>query len=81
MTPDEEQKHQEREYESVSEQSDQILLYMQDRFHYLMEENQPENAIAIGDEYLEWIGQYPDEVFLYYNEKELQQDYEARRSA
>jgi hypothetical protein len=81
MTPDEEQRQQEKEYESVSEQSDQILLYMQDRFQHLMEENQMDNAIAIGDEFLEWIGQYPDEVFLYYNEKELQQDYEAKQSS
>jgi hypothetical protein len=80
MTPDEEQKIQEKEYECVSEQSDQILLYMQDRFQELMEENQIENAIAIGDEYFEWIRQDPDEVFLYYNEKELKQDYETRRS-
>jgi tRNA splicing ligase len=79
MTPDEEQRQQEKEYESVSEQSDQILLYMQDRFQELMEENQTENAIAIGDEFLEWIGQYPDEVFLYYNENELKQDYESKR--
>jgi hypothetical protein len=81
MTPDEEQRQQEKEYESVSEQSDQILLYMQDRFQELMSENRMDDAIAIGDEYLEWIGQYPDEVFLYYNERELQQDYEAKRSA
>jgi hypothetical protein len=81
MTPDEEQRQQEKEYESVSEQSDQILLYMQDRFQHLMEENQMDNAIAIGDEFLEWIGQYPDEVFLYYNEKELQQDYETKQSS
>lgn len=80
MSLDDEQKQQEKEYESVSEQSDQILLYMQDRFQYLMEENCIDHAIAIGDEYLEWIGQYPDEVFLYYNEKELAQDYEAKRS-
>jgi hypothetical protein len=79
MTPDEEQRQQEKEYESVSEQSDQILLYMQDRFQDLMSENRVDDAIAIGDEYLEWIGQYPDEVFLYYNEKELQQDYESKR--
>lgn len=79
MTPNEQQHLQEKEYESVSEQSDQILLYMQDRFQHLMEENQMDNAIAIGDEFIEWIGQYPDEVFLYYNEKELQQDYESKR--
>jgi len=81
MTPDEEQRQQEKEYESVSEQSDQILLYMQDRIQHLKEENQMDNAIAIGDEFLEWIGQYPDEVFLYYNEKELQQDYETKQSS
>lgn len=81
MTPDEEQIQQEKEYESVSEQSDQILLYMQDRFQELMEQNQMDNAIALGDEFFEWIRQDPDEVFLYYNEKELQQDYETKRSA
>lgn len=73
------QKQQEQEYESVSEQSDQILLYMQDRFQHLMEENQMDNAIAIGDEFIEWIGQYPDEVFLYYNEHELKQDYKQKK--
>jgi len=73
MTPQEEQRQQEKEYESVSEQSDQILLYMQDRFQELMSENRMDDAIAIGDEYLEWIGQYPDEVFLYYNENELKE--------
>ena len=78
MTLDEEQKQQEREYEHVSEQSDQILLYMQDRFQYLMEHDQINDAIAVGDEFFEWIRQDPDEVFLYYNERELQQDYEQR---
>ena len=78
MTPDEEQRQQEKEYECVSEQSDQIVLYMQDRFQYLMEQDQMNDAIAIGDEYFEWIRQDPDEVFLYYNERELQQDYEQR---
>jgi len=78
MTPDEEQKQQEKEYECVSEQSDQIVLYMQDRFQYLMEQDQMNDAIAIGDEFFEWIRQDPDEVFLYYNERELQQDYEQR---
>lgn len=79
MTPDEEQQLQEKEYECVSEQSDQILLYMQDRFQDLMSENRMDDAIAIGDEFIEWIGQYPDEVFLYYNEKELKRDYQQRK--
>lgn len=76
MTPDEEQRQQEKEYECVSEQSDQIVLYMQDRFQYLMEQDRMNDAIAVGDEYFEWIRQDPDEVFLYYNERELQQQYE-----
>lgn len=79
MTPDEEQRQQEKEYESVSEQSDQILLYMQDRFQELMSENRMDDAIAVGDEFFEWIRQDPDEVFLYYNEKELQRDYESKK--
>jgi hypothetical protein len=44
-----------------------------------MSENRTDDAIALGDEYIEWIGQYPDEVFLYYNEKELKQDYKERK--
>ena len=79
MNEHEQQKQQEKEYECVSEQSDQILLYMQDRFQELMSENRTDDAIAIGDEFIEWIGQYPDEVFLYYNEKELKQDYKERK--
>ena len=78
MTPEEEQRIQEKEYESVSIQSDRILEYMQDRFQELISEDRADDAIAIGDEFLEWIGPYPDEVFLYYNEKELKEDYESK---
>ena len=59
----------------MSEQSDQIVLYMEDRFQYLMEQDRMEDAIALGDEFFEWIRQDPDEVFLYYNERELQQQF------
>jgi hypothetical protein len=79
MTPDEEQRQQEKEYESVSEQSDKILLYMQDRFMGLMQKDRNDDAIAIGDEFFEWIRQDPDEVFLYYNERELKEEYESKR--
>jgi hypothetical protein len=78
MTPNEEQRQQEKEYESVSKQSDQIVLYMQDRFQDLMSENRVDDAIAVGDEYFEWIRQDPDEVFLYYNERELQQEFDSK---
>jgi len=67
---------EEKEYACVSKQSDEIVLYMQDRFQHLMEKNQMNDAIAVGDEYFEWIRQDPDEVFLYYNERELQEQYE-----
>jgi hypothetical protein len=67
---------EEKEYANVSKQSDEIVLYMQDRFQHLLEKNQTDDAIAVGDEYFEWIRQDPDEVFLYYNERELQEQYE-----
>lgn len=62
-----------KEQESVSDQSDNILLYMQDRFQQLMEEDRMEDAIAIGDEFIEWMKGDEDEVFLYYNEYELKE--------
>jgi len=76
MTPNEEQRAQEKEYECVSRQSDCILSHMENRFNYLMANGRNEDAIAVGDEYFEWLSQDPDEVFLYYNEKELQEQYD-----
>lgn len=64
---------EEKEYQSVSDQSDNILSYMQDRFHELMEQDRMEDAIAIGDEFIEWMKGDEDEVFLYYNEHELKE--------
>lgn len=46
---------------------------MQDRFHELMEQDRMEDAIAIGDEFVEWMKGDEDEVFLYYNEHELKE--------
>jgi hypothetical protein len=62
-----------REEESVSKQSDNILEYMQDRFHTLMQEDRMDDAIAIGDEFIEWMKGDEDEIFLYYNEHELKE--------
>jgi hypothetical protein len=59
------------EEESVSEQVDQILERAQDRFAELLTQNRTDDAIALGDEFLEWLSQDPEETFLYYNEKEL----------
>lgn len=62
-----------KEEESVSTQSDDILSYMQDRFYELVKEDRMDDAIAIGDEYLEWMKGDEDEIFLYYNEHELKE--------
>jgi hypothetical protein len=64
---------EQREEESVSKQSDNILEYMQDRFHTLMQEDRMDDAIAIGDEFIEWMKGDEDEIFLYYNEHELKE--------
>jgi hypothetical protein len=79
MNEHDQQRQEEKEYESVSRQSDQILLYMQDRFLELMQSDRNDDAIAVGDEFLEWIKQDPDEVFLYYNENELKHEYESKK--
>jgi hypothetical protein len=64
---------EEKEFESVSKQSDNILEYMQDRFHTLMQEDRMDDAIAIGDEFIEWMKGDDDEIYLYYNEHELKE--------
>ena len=64
---------EQREEESVSTQSDNILQHMQDRFHTLMQEDRMDDAIAIGDEFIEWMKGDEDEIFLYYNEHELKE--------
>lgn len=64
---------EQKEQDSVSIQSDNILQYMQDRFHTLMQEDRMDDAIAIGDEYIEWMKGDEDEIFLYYNEHELKE--------
>jgi hypothetical protein len=64
---------EQKEEESVSKQSDNILEYMQDRFYQLVKEDKMDDAIAIGDEFIEWMKGDEDEVFLYYNEHELKE--------
>lgn len=64
---------------SISAQSDDILSYMQDRFHQLMTEDRMEDAISIGDEYIEWMKADPDEVYLYFTTTELNQEYMSRQ--
>ncbi len=66
-------KKEQKEQESISIQSDNILQYMQDRFQHLMQQDKMDDAIAIGEEYIEWMKGDDDEIFLYYNEYELKE--------
>lgn len=68
-----------KEYQSVSQQTDDILSYMQDRFHQLMTEDRMDDAISIGDEYVEWMKADPDEVYLYSKPDELLEDYKSKQ--
>lgn len=62
-----------KEQESVSQQADNILMYMQDRFNDLMHEDRMDDAIAIGDEFIEWMKDDDTEIYFYYNEHELKE--------
>lgn len=55
----------------ISHQIDNIITNRQRRFNYLMRKNRIEDAIAIGDEFLEWMD--PDNEFVvdWYSEIEL----------
>jgi hypothetical protein len=68
-----------KEHQSVSKQTDNILSYMQDRFHQLMTEDKMDDAISIGDEYIEWMKGDPDEVYLYSKPDELLEDYKSKQ--
>ena len=62
-----------QEQESVSQQADNILMYMQERFNDLMHEDRIDDAIAIGDEFIEWMKDDDTEIYFYYNEHELKE--------
>lgn len=70
-----------KEHQSVSKQTDDILSYMQDRFHQLMTEDRMDDAIAIGDEYIEWMKADPSEVYLYSKPDELLEDYRSKQQS
>ena len=61
----------------ISEQRDDICEWMVGRFRELMDENRADDAIALADEYLEWVNpdSYIDESTHFYNEDELLQLY------
>jgi hypothetical protein len=68
----------EQEQLSVSDQVDTILEAYQDQFFRVLNKNK-DDAIAIGDEVKEWLRDLDNEVILFYNERELKQQYKDLR--
>jgi hypothetical protein len=59
--------------ERLSQQRDDIYDWVVERFRYFMERDEIDNAMALADEFYEWMD--PDgmenEVTSFYNEEEL----------
>jgi len=66
----------------LSYQRDLVYDYCCERFKELMAEDRHEDALAIADEFFEWLDpdQMEQEETLYYNEEELLQLYVQRTS-
>jgi hypothetical protein len=62
----------------ISQQRDDIYDWCVERFRYFMEHDEIDNALALADEFYEWMDpeQLDDEDTLFYNEHELRQHYE-----
>ena len=59
------------EHESVSEQVDMIMKNRFRRFKYLMKNDRTEDAVAIGEEFTEWMMDLDNDEILYYREDQL----------
>ena len=59
--------------ERLSAQRDDIYDYMCDRFKQMIAEDRHDDAMAIADEFFEWLDpeQMDQEETLYYDEREL----------
>ena len=59
--------------ERLSAQRDDIYDYMCDRFKQMIVEERLDDAMAIADEFFEWLDpeQMDDEETFYYDEREL----------
>lgn len=60
-----------KEQESVSQQVDMILSNRQRRFNFLMKKGRVEDAVAVGEEFTEWMIDLETEEILYFTEKDL----------
>ena len=59
--------------ERLSEQRDSIYEYVVERFRYHMANDDIDSAMALADEFYEWMdpNQLEDEVTAFFNEEEL----------
>ena len=68
--------------ERLSEQRDAIYDYVVDRFRVHMNNDDIDSAMALADEFYEWMdpNQLENEVTAYYDEHELRNLYQSRIS-
>ena len=66
--------------ERLSAQRDDIYDYVVDRFRVHMNNDDIDSAMALADEFYEWMdpNQLENEQTHYYNEEELEEIYETR---
>jgi len=67
------------EQKRVARQVKNILDYSHNMFKEHMLHEQHEDAIAIGDEYLEWIKDIDAEEIFYYNQHDIEELYQSLR--
>jgi len=63
-----------QEQQSVSKQVDAIMANRNRRFKFLMKKGRPEDAIAVGEEFMEWMmldQEDCDEEILYFRIDDL----------
>ena len=68
-----------QEQQSVSYQVDSIMANRNRRFRFLMKKGRTEDAIAVGEEFMEWMlldQEDCEEEILYYKEGELEESME-----
>ena len=68
-----------QEQQSVSYQVDSIMANRNRRFKFLMNKGRTEDAIAVGEEFMEWMlldQEDCEEEILYYKEGELEESME-----
>ena len=66
------------EQNSVSRQVDTILKNRYRRFRYLQRNDRMDDAIALADEFVEWLDpdfEYNEDVISYYCDDELEEQY------